>query len=298
MADINKNYYNTTQYKNAQALQNSSMDSISKKYGFDFSRNYANNQAETMAQAQRNAQNAAKRENESANKLNLQRITDDYRSGAKSLDRGYFQQYLGQGQSQTNRGLTGGMVADQNLRLAMNKQGELADLWRDRNRSTQEESMRFSNTNQTIMDALAQIEKERGAYAEQLYQDGLFKGYNVISQDRNYGLQLDNMTWGRYQDMLDDERARAALAASRSRGGGGGSGGARSTTPVTPYTAAKSSGSQSALGKYYNTPAINAVEGLKAKQPNNYALNYTFKAPTPPAQSTLSPWAQMQMFGR
>ena len=154
------NYKNTQEYKNSQTYQNQTINDIANKYGFNFSRDYANQQANTIASGQKNAQEAARRENESANKLNTQRILDDYRGAAKSLDKGYFQQFLNQGQSQVNRGLDRGLAADQNLRLAMNKQAELADVWRTRNQANQEASMRFSNTNQTILDALSQIEKE------------------------------------------------------------------------------------------------------------------------------------------
>lgn len=302
MADINTNYYNTTQYKNAQALQNATIDDVAKKYGFDFSRDYAKTQTEAMAQAQRNAQETAKRQNESSNKLNMQRIVDDYRGAASSLDKGYFQQFLGQGQSQVNRGLTGGMVADQNLRLAMNKQGELADVWRDRNQASQEESMRYTNQSQTIADAMALIEQERMAAEEKMFQDGRMKGYDILSNDRSYGLQLDNTAWGRYQDIFDmDMQKQAAARARSSGGGGGGSRGGYTTSPVSSpksYQAATSSG-KSALDKYYSTPAIQAVESVKRMSPNNYALNKAFHEPVTVANNpNMSAWSKMYMFGK
>lgn len=249
--NINNDYYNTTQYKNAQAYQNQNINDLGKKYGFDFSKDYANRQAETIASGQRNAQQAAQRENQSANQLNMQRILDDYNGAASSLDKGYFQQFLGQGQNQVNRGINGGLAADQNLRLAMNKQGELADVWRTRNQSSQEESMRFSNTDQKIMEALAQIEKEKAMNGEKLYQDGLYKGYDILGQDRNYGLQLDNSVWGRYQDLFGNDMSQQQFQLQKdqfawdksmdewrkkqgSGSGGGGGGGGRVTTPVQP----------------------------------------------------------------
>lgn len=224
-------YNKSAQAKNAQAYQNTTMDDIGKKYGFNFSRDYAKQQADTIASGQLNAQNAAKRENESANKMNMQRILNDYRSSASGLDKGYFQQYLGQGQNQTNRGLNGGLALAQNLQLAMNKQSELGDLFRTRNQANQEESMRFSNTNQSIADALAQIERERGTNTEKMYQDGLYRGYDVLSSDRNYGMQLDNSAWSKYMDGLNYDQRLKEYAASRSRGGSGGGGG-YTTQPV------------------------------------------------------------------
>jgi hypothetical protein len=272
-------YNNSAAAKNAAQYQNLTMNDIGKKYGFNFSRDYAKQQADTIASGQTNAQNAAKRENESMNKLNTQRILDDYRSSAKGLDKGYFEQYLGQGQNQVNRGLTGGMVADQNLRLAMNKQSELGDLFRTRNQANQEESMRFSNTNQNIFDALAQIEKERSMNTEKMYQDGLYRGYDVLSSDRNYGMQLDNNAWGKYMDGLNYNQSLKRYSGSP--------GGVKSTTtPLTPsknnFEAAKPKG-QTNIEKYatantpvpYNQSYLYKEYGLAPKSvANNSNLSY------------------------
>lgn len=319
LPDINQSYYNTQQYKNAQAYQNQTINDIAKKYGFNFSRDYANQQAGTIAQGQINSQQAAQRENQSANNINMQRILDDYNGAAKSLDKGYFQQYLNQGQSQVNRGLNGGLAADQNLRLAMNKQGELADVWRTRNLASQEESQRFANTEQRIADALSQIEKERAMNSEKFYQDGLYKGYDILGQDRNYGLQLDNGVWGRYQDMygnamsqqqfelqkaqfewqkqMDEWRkqqaaAEAAAARSRSSSTGGVSATTKQNTSlsnaVSSYNTAVSN-QKSPLDKYYTSPAV--VAGQRTGSPY-------FKTPVPPAKNpSLTAWDKLKMLG-
>jgi hypothetical protein len=215
LANVNTNYYNTAAYKNAQAMQNETIPGISKKYGFDFSQNYANNQAETAAQAQRLAQQASQRDNQSMHDLTSHQILNDYNNGARSLDQGYFQNYMNQAQGQVNRGLNGGMVADQNLRLAMNKQNDVGKLWQDRNQATMQENARYGNTSKTINDALAQIEKEKAANAQKYYQDLLSQAYGVLSSDRSYGLQLDNSAWCKYQDMFSNDMAQKQLAASR-----------------------------------------------------------------------------------
>jgi hypothetical protein len=241
-------YQNSAAAKAAQAYQGGTIQSVANKYGLNITHAYADNQANVAAQAQINAQNAARRQNDSSNKLNMQQIIDGYRNSASSLDKGYFQQYLGQGQSQVNRGLTGGMVADQNARLAMNKQGELAGLWRTRNQSTAAEGERYANTAQTIAEALTQIQKEKAANAEKMYQDNLYKGYDVLSSDRNYGLQLDNSGWSKYmagaqfdqqlRAYADAQKAAAAAAsaaraaASRRRSGGGSGGSSSGGTSV------------------------------------------------------------------
>jgi hypothetical protein len=148
--------------------------------------------------------------------LTGRRILNDYNNGAKALDQGYFQNYMNQSQNQVNRGLNGGMVADQNLRLAMNKQSEVGKLWQDRNLASMQEDSRYGNTTKTINDALAQIEKEKAANAQKLYQDLLQQAYGVISSDRSYGLQLDQNQWGKYQDLFNNDMAQKNYNLARS----------------------------------------------------------------------------------
>jgi hypothetical protein len=306
-------YQNSAAAKAAQAYQGGTIQSVAGKYGLNISHAYADNQANVAAQAQINAQNAAARENTSSNKLNMQQIIDGYRSGASSLDKGYFQQFLNQGQSQVNRGLTGGMVADQNTRLAMNKQGELAGLWRTRNQATATEGQRYANTAQTIAEALTQIQKEKAANAEKMYQDNLYKGYDVLSSDRNYGLQLDNSGWSKYmagaqfdqqlKAYADAQKAAAAAAsaarasASRRSSGGGSSKSGGSSTPkktslstaYTSYTNAKKSQAQTNIEKYYTSPAVIAGQKTGSKY---------FSNPVAPAQNpNLSAWDKIKLLG-
>jgi hypothetical protein len=307
-------YQNSAAAKAAQAYQGGTIQSVANKYGLNITHGYADNQANVAAQAQINAQNAARRQNDSSNKLNMQQIIDGYRNSASSLDKGYFQQYLGQGQSQVNRGLTGGMVADQNARLAMNKQGELAGLWRTRNQSTAAEGERYANTAQTIAEALTQIQKEKAANAEKMYQDNLYKGYDVLSSDRNYGLQLDNSGWSKYmagaqfdqqlRAYADAQKAAAAAASAaraaasrrRSGGGSGGSGSGGTSVKKTSlstaydnYTNAKKSQAQTNIEKYYSQPAV--VSGHKTGSPY-------FSAPVSVANNpNMSAWDKMKMLG-
>jgi hypothetical protein len=192
-----KAYYNGKEYKAADKAQKMTINDVGKKYGFDFSKGYADRQAEVGAQAQRNVYNDQSRKNESTNKINLQRISDSYDSSASSLDKGYFQQYLGTQQNQADRGLNAGIAANQYLQLAMNKQGEVADLWKQRNTNTQEEDMRYANQNQMISDSLAQVERERALNSENIYQGLLTKGYDILSSDRNSAMQWADQAWNR-----------------------------------------------------------------------------------------------------
>jgi hypothetical protein len=302
VASIQSDYYNTQQYKNAQALQNQTIAGLSKQYGFDFSQGYANNQAETAAQAQRLAQQSAARDNQSMHDLTMQQILDNYNTGAKALDQNYFKNYMNQAQSQVNRGLSGGMVADQNTRLAMNKQGEVAGLWRDRNQSSMQENARYGNTTKTINDALAQIEKEKAANAQKMYQDLLSQAYGILSSDRSYGLQLDNSQWGKYQDMFSNDMAIKNYNLSKSRAAAAsaaavnfkGSGANNLNTALANYQSAKPSVSaggslNTPLDKYYSNPVIQAAQATGSPY---------FSNPLPPAQNPyLSAYDKMKMLG-
>jgi hypothetical protein len=310
-------YQNSAAAKAAQAYQGGTIQSVAGKYGLNISHAYADNQANVAAQAQINAQNAAARENTSSNKLNMQQIIDGYRSGASSLDKGYFQQFLNQGQSQVNRGLTGGMVADQNTRLAMNKQGELAGLWRTRNQATATEGQRYANTAQTIAEALTQIQKEKAANAEKMYQDNLYKGYDVLSSDRNYGLQLDNSGWSKYmagaqfdqqlRAYADAQKAAAAAASAaraaasrKSSGGGSGSGGTSVkktslSTAYDNYNAAKNKQKQTPIEKYVNT--IRPVEQWRSTLSPTVSTIVKNNSYSPATTPYLSAYDKMKMLG-
>jgi hypothetical protein len=312
-------YQNSAAAKAAQAYQGGTIQSVANKYGLNITHAYADNQANVAAQAQINAQNAAKRENVSSNKLNMQQIIDGYRSGASSLDKGYFQQYLNQGQSQVNRGLTGGMVADQNLRLGMNKQGEIANLWRTRNEATATEGQRYANTAQTIAEALTQIQKEKAANAEKMYQDNLYKGYDVLSSDRNYGLQLDNSGWSKYmagaqfdqqlRAYADAQKAAAAAASAaraaasrRSSGGGSSKSGGGSTPKSTPltdpyknYVAAKNKQKQTPIEKYVG--AYNTMENWRSTLSPTVSRMVAKNSSSPASTPYLSAYDKMKMLG-
>lgn len=317
-----KAYKNGKEYKAASKLQNSTIDDIAKKYGFDFSKDYANRQAEVAAQAQRNVYNSQGRTNDATHKTTLQRLSDNYDSAAGDLDKGYFQQFLGQRQGQADRGLNAGIAANQNLQLAMNKQSEVADLWKQRNTNTQEEDLRYANQSQTISEALAQVEKEKYANAENLYQGLLSKGYDILSSDRASANQWADSAWNRTtfdinndntfskmrvddiyneqrraDELAAEQRAAARARASRGPGGsrspGGSPGGSYQKTVLTPsynkYNDTVAKQKQTPLQKYYSQPSI--VAGQRTGSP--YLRN-----PLPPAQNpNLTAWDKKRMLG-
>jgi hypothetical protein len=143
----------------------------------------------------------------------------------------------------------------------------------------------------------------------------LYKGYDVLSSDRNYGLQLDNSGWSKYmagaqfdqqlRAYADAQKAAAAAAsaaraaASRRRSGGGSSKKSSSggtsvaktslSTAYTNYTNAKKSQAKTNIEKYYTSPAV--VAGQKTGSP-------LFSAPVSVANNpNLSAWDKMKMLG-
>jgi hypothetical protein len=188
---IRDSYNNSEARTNNENMMNATIDDIASKYGFDFSREYANRQAETQAQAKRNAYNDSIRKNETQNEELLQQIDNNVRESNTALDHSYFQQMLGQQQSQVNSGINGGIAADQNLRLAMSKQGQLADVYKDANLGRMQENNRFTNESTRLSEALSLVEQQKMAQSEQLFQNLRMQGYDILGQDKNWARQLD-----------------------------------------------------------------------------------------------------------
>jgi hypothetical protein len=196
------NYQNSEAYQNAQRMQNATINDIAKKYGFDYSREYANRQAEAEAQAKRNAYNANIRQNDTLNKQNLTSIRNDVREGNTALDHNFMTDYLAQRQAQANRGMNAGITAEADLRLGMNQQAQMANIYRDAALARSKENDRYGNESLRLNEALALVEQERLAYEDRLYQDGLQRGFQNLNSERQYGLELDRNEWGKTQDLI------------------------------------------------------------------------------------------------
>lgn len=143
---INFNQYRT---------QTATIEDLQRKYGFDYSREYAARQAEAEARARRDAI------------ANQQRgVEANVEGSVDALDRNYFLQGLQQQQAQANRGLNAGIAADQNLRMAMSRQAAMGDIYRDANL----ERMR-------LLDELGRVEVERLAREDALFNERLQQGF-------------------------------------------------------------------------------------------------------------------------
>jgi hypothetical protein len=101
-----------------------------------------------------------------------------------------------------NRGLNAGIAANAALQLGMNRQREVADLWKQRNTNQQEEDMRYANENSTISEGLDQVTRDQAMNAKKYHQDDLAQGYGMLQGDRqaasawaaqNYGMVGDQV---------------------------------------------------------------------------------------------------------
>lgn len=196
-------FYNGKAYQNYQRMIDATIDDIAKKYGFDFSREYAERQAEAEAQALRDANADAQRKNKSQNELNLAAIEAGLMNMAEALDRNYFQQMMQQQQNQVNTGLNAGIAADQDLRLQMARQADMASSYRDANLGRMQEQQRFTNEELRLIEALGTINQQAKARAEALYNDRLMMGYDILNQDRNFALGAANTEWGWANDLVN-----------------------------------------------------------------------------------------------
>lgn len=199
-----QNNYNNSQAKaDANKWTNATIQDIANKYGFDYSRDYAKQQAEAEAQALRNANADAQRRNESNKTLNKQGIDNNLMNQAEALDRNYFQKMLTQGQDQVNSGLNSGIAADQDLRLQMNRQAEMGASYRDASLGHMQEDQRFSLEDVRLAEGLGLINQQALAREDSLYNSRLQEGLGNLINERNFYTGLDQQEWQRSQTDID-----------------------------------------------------------------------------------------------
>jgi hypothetical protein len=173
--------------------ESATIDDLAKKYGFDYSREYAKRQAEAEAQARRNANADAQRRNESNSKVGKQEIDNNLMGMAESLDRNYFQEYMAQQQNQVGEGLNSGIAADQNLRLAMSRQANMGDAYRDANLGKMKINEEFSLNDIRLAEELGLIDQQSLAREDSLYNDRLNQAFGQVMDLNNLNLQYDQM---------------------------------------------------------------------------------------------------------
>lgn len=325
-------YYHSSAYKNAKELQGMNVNDIAKKYGLDFSHAYAAKQAKTAADAQRVVYQGQQRTNDSNHTNTLQNIQNSFDSAGNQLDTKYFNSYGQAAQDMANRGLNAGIAANANVQLGMNKQNDLADLWKQTNTQRQQENMRYTDQNANIYDNLAQVAKQQSLDTQNNYQNLLTQGLGILNNDRNSAANWANTMWGQTSDRIGNDmnfanmnlndyykqqdlaqqaanRAASLRAAKLASGGGSGGGSVPSSAKsyVGSYVGALNKQSN---GKSYNTgldsyannmmkqPGFRSVETSKSPLvhkyfPNPYSANPTSVANNP----SLSAWDKYKLMG-
>lgn len=199
----NQNYQNSQAAQDASKWQNATISDIAAKYGFNYSPEYAKQQAEAEAQALRNANADAQRRNESNKKLGLSDIDNNLMNMAEALDRNYFQQFLQQQQNQVGSGLNGGIASDQDLRLQMNRQAEMGASYRDANQGRMRINENFSLEDLRLAEQMGLIDQQALARADSLYNDRLQQGFQNLQSERGFYTDLDQQQWNRSQTEID-----------------------------------------------------------------------------------------------
>lgn len=162
LAPINVNQYKTPP---------TTIKTLQKNYGLDYSRGYAARQAEAAAQGKRTGLQ------------NQQRQVDmGVRNAQKTMDRDYFQKGLQESQGQVNSGLNSGLAAEGNLRLGMQRQADLSKVMTD-----------AAGEKNRIAQELTDVEIQRKQQEEQIYNERLNQAFNQIMQRDQFNQNQNQM---------------------------------------------------------------------------------------------------------
>ncbi|MFY0760183.1 hypothetical protein AB1K32_15035 [Metabacillus dongyingensis] len=146
---------------NAYRTKNTQLADLKKQFGLDYSKGYAQQQAQAMADAKRTGLNSQ-----------MKQVNQNVNGANDALSRNNFQQYMNQAQSQVGAGVNGGMQADQNLRLSMSRQAAMGDIYRDA-------SVQKSN----VAANLANVGKEQVAEENKIYNERLQDAFQNAMTD-------------------------------------------------------------------------------------------------------------------
>ncbi|MBU8770339.1 hypothetical protein [Cytobacillus oceanisediminis] len=145
----------------AYSTNPTTLKDLQNRYGMDYSQGYAAQQAQTEGDAKRAGY---------ANQL--RQVDDNLRGANDALQRNQYQQYLQQAQSQVGSGINGGIAAEQNLRLSMNGQAQLGNLYRDA--ATQRVGLQAG---------LANVGNEQATRQNQIYNERLQQAFENAQVD-------------------------------------------------------------------------------------------------------------------
>jgi hypothetical protein len=185
--------------QDAQTGLNNSPTTSGGGGGFASGYNYGTNWGE-RAKSQAAAEAAAKTD---ALNLLLKQTRNAEMSAVNNMDRDYFQKYLQTAQGQTNNGLNAGLAAEQNTRLAMARQTDLADVYQDIN------AQNFETNNNLARVPVEQLARENELLT-QLEQMGWERDFaqKQLSQANDQflaelGFKKDQFSWEQAKDTRD-----------------------------------------------------------------------------------------------
>lgn len=148
---------------NRYTTELTTIDELSKKYGFDYSREYAERQGQTIGNARRDEVEAARA-----------RLEYETEAAKTDLEHESFGAYLEQRQEMVDRGMNAGIQAEGELQLEMQRQYALSDILAEEQLANQELDRR-----------LGTITAEELRYIEELYSSRLQQGFeNAMNLSR------------------------------------------------------------------------------------------------------------------
>lgn len=184
----NLQLYDPNDPMNKYRTETGTIEDLKNKYGFDYTREYAERIAEQEARNRRQQV-----------EHNLRQVDDAVYGALDGLDRDYFQQMRNLGQAQAESGLNAGIAADQDLRLQMAQQAAMGGVYRD-----------AATERYRLGQQLENIVSDQALREEQLYQDRLLHAMNFLHQERGFD-QQQNLAF------LEDEARRRELTAQERR---------------------------------------------------------------------------------
>ena len=174
-----------------QKYMDAAIKDIQKKYGFNYTPEFAKRQAALERQSK-----------EMALQSQRQAVDRDIQLADRTLDRNYFQQYLNTAQSMSNRGINAGLESDQYTKLMMARNAEMAEMLRKAQEQKREIDQQLAALPQ---EEQVRADQLRNQYMQQLFENALqlqrtgleWEQFNLQKKQIDEELKLG---WARLQE--------------------------------------------------------------------------------------------------
>ncbi len=157
---------------------------------YDMYRQMAEQQSQQWYQEQRNALDSLVSQLQNQQKSQLMGITNGVQDAEASLEDSSFQDYLAARQAMADRGLAGsGLASDQDTRLLLSKQRNLAGIYRDAEQQQFDVNSQIGNSLQEVYNRISGLSAE--GKEQELFQ-GMFSEAqkNMVEQSKTYADML------------------------------------------------------------------------------------------------------------